>query len=128
MAVLRRLRQLGVSVFIDDLGIGYSSMNALRHFPVDGIKIDPSFVAEVTSNPAVATITAGLIGITKGLGLEVVAEGVETREQVEFLHSRGCHKMQGYFFAKPVGAAEFAECVARDDARWEEVLRECRID
>ena len=128
VVVLRHLRRLGVSVVIDDLGTGYSSLSALRHLPVDGIKIDPSFVADVTSNPAVATITTGLIGIAKGLGLEVVAEGVETREQVEFLHSRGCHKMQGYLFAKPVGAVEFAECVARGDARWEEELRECRID
>jgi EAL domain-containing protein (putative c-di-GMP-specific phosphodiesterase class I) len=113
-----------VGVLIDDLGTGYSSLSALRSLPVGGVKIDRSFVADVASNPAVATITEGVIGIVRGLGLELVAEGVETREQMEFLHSRGCHVMQGYLLGKPVEAAEFAEGVSEGDAFWERALRE----
>ena len=115
VATLRHLGRLGVGVLIDDLGTGYSSLSALRSLPLVGVKVDRSFVAEVASNAAVATITEGLIGIVKGLGLDIVAEGVETREQMEFLHARGCHVMQGYLFGKPQEAAEFAARVEEGD-------------
>ncbi len=120
--MIRRVRDLGVHVFLDDLGTGYSSLNALRQLPVDGLKIDRTFVADITTDPTVATITSGLIAIANSLGLEVTAEGVETREQMEFLHSRGCHRMQGYLFSKPLGADEFSHQLAADEAPWEREL------
>jgi diguanylate cyclase (GGDEF)-like protein len=121
---IRRLRELGVHMFLDDLGTGYSSLNALRQLPVDGIKIDRTYVAEVTTDPVVATITSGLIAIANGLGIEVTAEGVETWEQMAFLHSRGCHRMQGFLFSKPLDAEEFAQHVAAGEAPWDWELPE----
>jgi diguanylate cyclase (GGDEF)-like protein len=122
--MIRRVREFGVRVLLDDLGTGYSSLNALRQIPVDGIKIDRTFVADITTDPVVATITSGLIAIANGLGIEVTAEGVETWEQMAFLHSRGCHRMQGYLFSKPLGADEFAQQVASGEVPWERGLPE----
>jgi diguanylate cyclase (GGDEF)-like protein len=122
--MIRRVRELGVHVSLDDLGTGYSSLNALRQLPVDGIKIDRSFVADVATDPVVATITGGLIAIANGLGIEVTAEGVESWEQMAFLHSRGCHRMQGYLFSKPLSADEFAQHVAAGETPWEWELAE----
>jgi len=117
--IIRRVRELGVHVCLDDLGTGYSSLNALRQLPVNGIKIDRTFVADITTDPVVATITGGLIAIANGLGIEVTAEGVETWEQMAFLHSRGCHRMQGYLFSKPLGADELARHIAAGETPWE---------
>lgn len=113
LAAVSLLRRLGVRIVIDDFGTGYSALSALKRLPVDGIKIDRSFVSEIVTDEADATITQGLIGIARGLGLDVTAEGVETREQMDRLLAMGCHHMQGYFFAKPMPAEEFAELDSR---------------
>jgi diguanylate cyclase (GGDEF)-like protein len=119
-ATLERLRRLGVRIYIDDLGTGYSSLTALRSLPLDGIKIDRSFVADVCTSPAVATIVHGLVQIVRGLGLEAIAEGVETPRQLAFLSARGCQLMQGYLFGKPARADEFAGWLAGRGAPWEQ--------
>jgi EAL domain-containing protein (putative c-di-GMP-specific phosphodiesterase class I) len=120
--MIRRIRALGVHVYLDDLGTGYSSLNALRQLPVDGIKIDRSFVADVATDSTLATITAGLIAIANGLGLEVTAEGVETREQMAFLRECGCYRMQGYLFSKPLASDELAALLEASEAPWEQEL------
>lgn len=122
VAALQVLRDLGVRVVIDDFGTGYSSLNALKLLPVDGIKIDRSFVSDVLSDPANATIIEGLVAIARGLDLAITAEGVETREQMELLYSLGCYRMQGYLFAKPMFSVDFAECVAAGMSSWTENL------
>jgi diguanylate cyclase (GGDEF)-like protein len=122
LATIQLLRELGVHVSIDDFGTGYSALSALKQLPVDGLKIDRSFVTDLPSDGSAATITAGLIGMAKGLGLATIAEGVETREQMQLLHSQGCHRMQGYLFAKPMPGDEFADQLEDAVAPWEELL------
>jgi EAL domain-containing protein (putative c-di-GMP-specific phosphodiesterase class I) len=122
LATVHLIRDLGVRVVIDDFGTGYSALSALKQLPVDGIKIDRSFVCDVLSDSADATITRGLITIARGLELTTMAEGIETTEQMELLHSLGCHRMQGYLFAKPMSAGEFAERLAAGETAWTEHL------
>ena len=126
LATVRLVRQLGVRVSIDDFGTGYSALSALRQMPIDGLKIDRSFVIDLISDPAVGTITAGLISIANGLGLEATAEGVENREQMEFLHSQGCDQMQGNLFAKPMPADEFAAELRSERPIWMQELDRAR--
>jgi diguanylate cyclase (GGDEF)-like protein len=104
---LRELRAEGVRIAIDDFGTGYSSLRALRVEPVDVVKIDRSFVASVMEDAADATIVTAMVTMARGLGLEVVVEGIETRDQMSFLHGLGCNQMQGYLFWKPCAAEEF---------------------
>jgi diguanylate cyclase (GGDEF)-like protein/PAS domain S-box-containing protein len=99
IATLRELKALGVSISIDDFGIGYSSLNYLKRLPVDTLKIDQSFVRDVTTDADDAAIATAIIALAHTLKLTVVAEGVETREQLAFLASRGCQRMQGYLFS-----------------------------
>lgn len=108
------LRSLGVRVVIDDFGTGYSALSALKNLPIDGIKIDRSFVQDIVTNPADETITRGLITIADGLGLSITAEGIEGVEQLELLRSLGVQQMQGYFFAKPMAADAFSSQLATD--------------
>ncbi len=123
LANLAAVRKLGVHVAIDDFGTGYSSLAALRRLPVDGLKIDRSFVRDVAYDAAEGHTTSGLIQIARGRGLDVVAEGVETREQLDFLFAHGCHRMQGFLFGKPVATAELvAELGAGADAWRERIL------
>ena len=103
-AALRALKNLGVRIFVDDFGTGYSSLAFLKRFPADGLKIDQSFVCDVTTNPYDASIVTALVAMAQGMKLEVIAEGVETLEQLEFLRSRQCRLMQGYLFSKPLAA------------------------
>jgi diguanylate cyclase (GGDEF)-like protein len=119
---LQYLRQLGVRIAIDDFGTGYSSLTALKHLPVDRLKIDRTFVCDITTEPADATITSGLITMARGLGLAVTAEGVETRQQLELLYRQGCHQMQGYLFGKPVVTDEFAHQLLPGESPWEREL------
>ena len=114
--VLHQLRGEGFSVAIDDFGTGYSSLTHLKHFPIDTLKIDISFIADLESDPQDAAITEAIIGLARGLGLKVVAEGVGTREQLEFLEVRGCHYFQGYWASKPLPADAFHEYVKRKGA------------
>jgi diguanylate cyclase (GGDEF)-like protein/PAS domain S-box-containing protein len=107
VAALRRLKDIGVSISLDDFGTGYSSLSYLKRFPIDVLKIDKSFVDDVTTNTADAAIALSVISLAHNLNMRVIAEGVETREQVRFLTERGCDEMQGYYFSRPVNAEAF---------------------
>jgi diguanylate cyclase (GGDEF)-like protein/PAS domain S-box-containing protein len=107
--VLTRLRTMGVRMAIDDFGTGYSSLNYLKQFPVDTLKIDQSFIRNLPDNKDDAQITRTIISMAHNLGLGVIAEGVETKEQLEFLQQVNCEEVQGYYFSKPVPAATLVE-------------------
>jgi diguanylate cyclase (GGDEF)-like protein/PAS domain S-box-containing protein len=107
VAALRRLKDIGVIVSLDDFGTGYSSLSYLKRFPIDVLKIDKSFVDDVTTSPNDAAIAMSVISLAHNLNMRVIAEGVETREQVAFLKERGCDEMQGYFFSRPLPAEAF---------------------
>jgi diguanylate cyclase (GGDEF)-like protein len=111
--VLHQLRDEGFTVAIDDFGTGYSSLTHLKHFPIDTLKIDISFISDLESDPQDAAITEAIIGLARGLGLRVVAEGVGTREQLQFLVVRGCDCFQGYWESKPLPADEFVSFYRR---------------
>ncbi|WP_366934505.1 EAL domain-containing protein [Methylobacterium sp.] len=105
---LRELKALGLRIAMDDFGTGYSSLSNLRLFPFDQIKIDGSFVAAVDSNPQAAAIVRSVLGLGAGLGLPVIAEGVETAAELAFLDAENCHAAQGYFIGRPGPIAAFA--------------------
>jgi EAL domain-containing protein (putative c-di-GMP-specific phosphodiesterase class I) len=107
--ILQRLSRMGIVVSVDDFGTGYSSMSYLRRFPIDKLKIDRSFITNVMTSSDDAAIVQAIISLAHSLRLTVVAEGVETAEQMAFLQKHGCDQYQGYFFSKPVPAAAFAE-------------------
>jgi EAL domain-containing protein (putative c-di-GMP-specific phosphodiesterase class I) len=108
-AILRSLRAKGVLVAIDDFGTGYSSLSYLTEFSVDALKIDPSFVRQITAPGDDATIVTAVISLARSLRLRVVAEGVETRAQLEFLRIHQCDDAQGYYFSRPVSAEQFVK-------------------
>ncbi|MBX0315403.1 EAL domain-containing protein [Planococcus glaciei] len=106
---MKELKKLGVKIAIDDFGTGYSSLGYLKNFPIDALKIDRSFVQDIEHDSDNAAITDTIITLAQNLKLNVIAEGVETQEQLDFLMSKDCYIMQGFFFSKPVKASEFAE-------------------
>ncbi|MBL8020472.1 MAG: EAL domain-containing protein [Leptospirales bacterium] len=112
IAILRGLRDMGISLSIDDFGTGYSSLSYLKRFPVNGLKIDRSFVKEIPQERSTCEITRVIIAMSRILGLRVVAEGVETRSQLEFLLAEGCESIQGYFFSRPVPEDTLEACIA----------------
>ncbi|MHB8562345.1 MAG: sensor domain-containing protein [Acidiferrobacteraceae bacterium] len=105
--VLRAIKEQGVSIALDDFGSGYSSLGYLHQFPIDCLKIDRSFIAELPGSQSSAAIVTAVISLAKTLRLKVTAEGVETNEQLSFLKTHGCGAGQGYLFAKPMAGAEF---------------------
>lgn len=106
--LLYQLKDVGIGLSLDDFGTGYSSLSYLKRFPVDAVKIDQSFVREITSNPDDAAIAGAIVAMAHSLNLKVIAEGVETLHQFEFLKSLNCDEMQGYFISRPVPANEIA--------------------
>ncbi len=104
---LKLLKEAGISLSIDDFGTGYSSLSYLKRFPIDTIKIDRSFVKDLHKDTDDAAICAAILAMSQQLGLNVVAEGVETREQLEFLQLHGCDHIQGYICSKPLPADKF---------------------
>ncbi len=114
--VLKKVKEIGVLLALDDFGTGYSSLSHLKSFPIDALKIDQSFVRDLTSNEDSMGIVTGLIGMGKCLRMRVVAEGVETRGQLEILTQRGCLEGQGDYFSRPVPAEEFGGLLERDAA------------
>jgi EAL domain-containing protein (putative c-di-GMP-specific phosphodiesterase class I) len=114
--VLKELRDIGVLLALDDFGTGYSSLSHLRRFPIDALKIDQSFVRDLTLDEDDAGIVTAVIGMGKSLHMRVVAEGVETREQLEILQEQGCPQGQGYYFCRPVPAEEFGQLLESDTA------------
>ncbi len=113
---LRKLNTMGIAISVDDFGTGYSSLGYLRRLPLSTLKIDRSFVFDVTTSPDAAAIADTIIAMAHRLNLNVVAEGVEEEAQLRFLRERGCEMMQGYYFSKPVPADEFTE-ILRDGRR-----------
>jgi len=107
--VLHALRNIGVHLALDDFGTGYSSLSYLKRFPIDTLKIDQSFVRDLTTDASDASIVSAVISMGKSLNMRVVAEGIETTEQLDYLRRKICPEGQGYYFSRPVGAGEFAQ-------------------
>jgi EAL domain-containing protein (putative c-di-GMP-specific phosphodiesterase class I) len=107
-SILATLRAMGVHVAVDDFGTGYSSLSYLRKFPIDALKIDQSFVRQVTTSPDETSIVTAIISMGRSLGLRVIAEGVETQEELAFLQAHQCDEAQGYYFSRPIPPQQFA--------------------
>ena len=121
IALLEKIHQLGARITIDDFGTGYSSLTYLKHLPIDIIKIDMPFVQGIGKDHNDEEIVKVIISLAKSLGLQSVAEGVETKEQVSFLHEHKCDVMQGYYFCRPMPAEVAAHVL-------EEILSEDKLE
>jgi EAL domain-containing protein (putative c-di-GMP-specific phosphodiesterase class I) len=113
---LHALKGIGITVSLDDFGTGYSSLSYLKRFPVDTVKIDRSFVRDITRDADDAAIVAAIISMAKALDLQIVAEGVETENQRVFLSERGCHEIQGFLVSPAVPANSIEELIGKEDA------------
>ncbi len=112
--MLNTMRSYGVRLSVDDFGAGYSSLAYLKRFPLDALKIDRAFIRDVTTDPDDASIALAIISLAHSLKLKVVAEGVETEAQLEFLKAHGCDEMQGYYFARPLDIADCTRALVED--------------
>jgi len=119
---LKELRRLGVHIAIDDFGTGYSSLSYLQQFPIQTLKIDRSFVGDIRADETDASIVNAIVAMARGLKLDLIAEGVENRTQLRYLHSRGCSEGQGYYFSRPVPASEITTLIRQSP--FEAVVRE----
>jgi EAL domain-containing protein (putative c-di-GMP-specific phosphodiesterase class I) len=115
LATLRLIKALGIRIAMDDFGTGYSSLSNLRAFPFDKIKIDGSFIKSVNSNDQAATIVRAVLGLARGLGLPVLAEGVETDAELQFLQDELCDEVQGYLLGRPAAISNFRNFTHADD-------------
>jgi len=113
VSILRRLKALGVRIAMDDFGTGYSSLSYLQAFPFDKIKVDQRFISNLNHDAQSATIVRAVIGLARGLDIPVVAEGVETKEQLEFLAAEKCDQVQGYLIGRPAPIEHYAKIVGR---------------
>lgn len=107
ISIMQDLKKIGPKLSIDDFGTGYSSLSYLKRFPIDELKIDRAFIIDVPSNKEDKAIVKAIIALAESLDLSIVAEGVETLEQLNYLHQKGCHIIQGFYFSKPLPADEF---------------------
>ena len=110
---LEALSRMGIQLAVDDFGTGYSSLSYLRRFPIDTLKIDSSFIRDIPQDPDDSAITTAIIVMAQSLKLKVIAEGVETQEQLDYLRASGCHAIQGYFFSKPLPAEELTVLLSK---------------
>jgi EAL domain-containing protein (putative c-di-GMP-specific phosphodiesterase class I) len=115
-SVLLQLKAMGVHLAIDDFGTGYSSLSYLRKFPIDALKIDQSFIRQNTTTPNESSIVSAVIAMGRSLKLRVVAEGVETLEELVVLQGLQCDEAQGFYFSRPVAAAQFADLLQKGTA------------
>lgn len=114
LSVMQRLADLGVTFSIDDFGTGYSNLSYLKRFPVDVLKIDRSFVRDIPGDRDDAAIAEAIITMAHSLGMQVVAEGVETEQQLDFLRAHRCDVLQGFYFSKPLPADEIEQSLRSD--------------
>ena len=110
---LHEIKEMGVHVSIDDFGTGYSSLARLKKFPIESVKIDRSFIRDIASDPDDAAIVAAVIAMAHGLRLKVIAEGVETADQLRFLRERNCDEIQGFYFSRPSSAVDIVDFAQR---------------
>jgi EAL domain-containing protein (putative c-di-GMP-specific phosphodiesterase class I) len=115
--VLNEIKKMGVRLAIDDFGVGYSSLTHLKRFPIDTLKVDRSFIRDLPEDPDDKAITEAIIAMGKTLSLTVIAEGVETADQLAFLASESCDEVQGYLVGRPQPIAAYAEAVGRERDR-----------
>lgn len=113
---LAGLNELGVTITMDDFGTGYSSLSYLRSYPFDALKIDRSFINDITTDPADRELVNATIAMAHGLGLTVVAEGVETKHQLKHLEQQGCELAQGYLFSRPIPAEQMTHLLQKEQS------------
>jgi EAL domain-containing protein (putative c-di-GMP-specific phosphodiesterase class I) len=116
LTILESLRELGCKISVDDFGTGYSSLSYMKRLPLDAIKIDRSFVTELPNNSHDSEVTRAIIALSKSLGYQVVAEGIENEAQEHFLRESGCDIGQGYYFARPMDKDTFMTFLKRKNS------------